>query len=130
MAGPAIGLQQSIIISIWILLRLREGLSSAYVPIAATLLSDNIAGFLEANAGVIQHGFTTSLHPVSCSIALKNIEIVQADVLVEYVKNDIGPYFSQCLKILGSHLLVGEVRTQGLMTDIELVKDICWQLTD
>ncbi|UTW54545.1 aminotransferase [Kordiimonas sp. SCSIO 12610] len=105
------------------IITLAKGLSSAYVPIAATIVSDEIASFLEANAGVIQHGFTTSAHPVTCAIALKNIEILEREKLVERVRDHIGPYFKQRLKILESHPLVGEVRSIGLMAGIELVKD-------
>jgi putrescine aminotransferase len=105
------------------IITLAKGLSSAYVPIAATIASDTIASFLEANAGVIQHGFTTSSHPVTCTIALKNIEILEREKLVERVRDHIGPYFEKRLQLLSNHPLVGEVRAKGLMAGIELVKN-------
>jgi putrescine aminotransferase len=105
------------------IITLAKGLSSAYVPIAATLITDEIANFVGENAGVIQHGFTTSAHPVSCTLAIKNIEILEKHKLVDRVRDHIGPYFKERLKILESHPLVGEVRVKGLMAGIELVKD-------
>ncbi len=105
------------------IITLAKGLSSAYVPIAATIISDAIASTLEAEAGVIQHGWTTSSHPVACNIALKNIEILEDQKLVDRVRDDVGPYFKERLKTLESHPFVGEVRVEGLMAGIELAKD-------
>ena len=68
------------------------------------------------------HGFTYSGHPVSCAAALKNIEIMKRDKILEHV-NMISPYFHQKLKKLNEIPIVGDVRGKGLMAGIECVID-------
>ena len=68
------------------------------------------------------HGFTYSGHPVSCAAALKNIEIIKRDKILDHVKN-IAPYFHQTLRTLYSLPIVGDVRGMGLMAGIECVID-------
>ncbi|TKB81548.1 MAG: aminotransferase class III-fold pyridoxal phosphate-dependent enzyme, partial [Mesorhizobium sp.] len=70
------------------------------------------------------HGYTYAGHPVACAVALKNLEIIEREGLVERVRSDTGPYFARALQErLGGHDLVGEVRSFGLMGAIEIVKD-------
>lgn len=105
------------------MMTLAKGMSSGYVPISAAVVSDEIAGVIEGEGAVLQHGFTTSAHPVTSAVALRNLEIIEAEGLVGKIKNDLGPYFAKQLKALEAHPLVGEVRTCGLMAGIELTKD-------
>ena len=105
------------------MMTLAKGLSSAYVPISAAVISDEVASVIEADSAVLQHGFTTSGHPMACAVALKNIEILESEGLVQRIHDDLGPYFSRVLKRLEDHPLVGEARVCGLMAGIELVKD-------
>ena len=100
-----------------------KGLSSAYQPIAGALVSDRVAQVIAAAPGPFQHGFTTSAHPVAAAVALKNIEILETESLVQRVAEDIGPYFQDRLASLADHPLVGEVRGMGLLAGIELVAD-------
>jgi len=101
------------------IMTLAKGLSSAYLPISAVMIHDQIAEVIEGGDDVFQHGFTTSAHPV----ALRNIDILEDEKLVEKIANDLGPYFLSKLKLLESHPLVGEVRASGLFAGIELAKD-------
>lgn len=105
------------------IMTLAKGLSSGYQAISATLMTDKIAGVIEGEAGVLQHGFTTSGHPVASAVAAKNIQILQEEGLVTRIKNDIGPYFKNRMESLLDCPLVGEVRTCGLMMGLELCKD-------
>ena len=68
------------------------------------------------------HGYTYSGHPASCAAALKNIEIIKRDKILEHVK-DVGPYFQKELKKLYEIPIVGDVRGIGLMSGIECVID-------
>lgn len=52
---------------------------------------------------------------------LKNLEIIEREGLVQRVKTDIGPYFSEALKRLQGDPLVGEVRSLGLIGAVEIV---------
>lgn len=105
------------------IMTLAKGLSSGYQPISATLLSDRIASVVEGEQGVLQHGFTTSGHPVACAIATKNIMILKEENLIPRIKNDIGPYFKAKMESLLDIPIVGEVRTCGLMMGLEICKD-------
>jgi putrescine aminotransferase len=101
-----------------------KALTSGYQPLSALLVGDRIAATLVEKGGEFYHGYTYSGHPVACAVALKNLEIIEREGLVERVKTDTGPYFAKMLKErIGGHGLVGEVRSVGLMGAIEIVKD-------
>ena len=99
-----------------------KGLSSGYMPISTVMMSAKIAKTL-VESGDWHHGFTYSGHPVAAAVALKNIELMEREDLVDKVRTETGPYFAQRLKTLEDHPLVGEVRTCGLLGAIELVAD-------
>ncbi|MFC3052970.1 aminotransferase [Kordiimonas pumila] len=105
------------------IMTLAKGLSSGYVPISAVVLHDDIASVVEDGENIFQHGFTTSAHPVMAAVALRNIDILMKEGLVDRVRTDIGPYFAKKLASLADLPLVGEVRTCGLIAGIELVSD-------
>jgi len=105
------------------IMTLAKGLSSAYLPISAAILHDSIAEVIEGGEDIFQHGFTTSAHPVAAAVALRNIDLLDEEKLVENIANDLGPYFLNKLKTLEVHPLVGEVRASGLFAGIELAKD-------
>ncbi|MGF7005040.1 aspartate aminotransferase family protein [Aminobacter sp. BE322] len=101
-----------------------KALTSGYQPLSALLVGDRIASTLVEKGGEFYHGYTYSGHPVACAVALKNLEIIEREGLVERVKKDTGPYFARMLKErIAGHGLVGEVRSVGLMGAIEIVKD-------
>lgn len=102
---------------------LAKGLSSAYVPISAAVAAGHVVDVLTSEPGVFQHGFTTSAHPMTAAVALKNIELIEQEGLVTRIANDIGPYFSTALRSLETLPIVGEVRVSGLIAGIEFAKD-------
>jgi len=103
------------------LVPMAKGLSSGYLPISAVGVSSDIVQTLRDANGEFAHGYTYSGHPVAAAVALKNIEIIEREGLVERVKNDVGPYFAAALKRLESDPLVGEVRSLGLIGAVEIV---------
>ncbi|TIM23587.1 MAG: aspartate aminotransferase family protein [Mesorhizobium sp.] len=101
-----------------------KALTSGYQPLSALLVGDRIASTLVEKGGEFNHGYTYSGHPVACAVALKNLEIIEREGLVDRVRNDTGPYFAKALQErIAGHDLVGEVRSIGLMGAIEIVKD-------
>ena len=74
------------------LMTLAKGITSGYVPLGATLVSDEIAEALEAG-GYLAHGFTYTGHPVACAAALANLDILERERLIERVRDDVGPRF-------------------------------------
>jgi putrescine aminotransferase len=101
-----------------------KALTSGYQPLSALLVGDRIASTLVEKGGEFYHGYTYSGHPVACAVALKNLEIIEGEGLIERVREDTGPYFAEALReCIASHRLVGETRSVGLMGAIEIVKD-------
>jgi len=101
-----------------------KALTSGYQPLSALLVGDRIAKTLVEKGGEFYHGYTYSGHPVACAVALKNLELIERDELVERVRTDTGPYFAKMLREkVASHPLVGEARSIGLIGAIEIVKD-------
>ena len=99
-----------------------KGLSSAYASIGAVLTTDAvIEPFLEGNA-MYTHGITFGGAPVQAAIALKNLEIMQREKIVEHVAAE-GDAFAATLGQLHDLPIVGDVRGTGFFYAIELVKD-------
>ncbi len=99
-----------------------KGISSGYLPLSATAVSSRIVSALKENNDEFAHGFTYSGHPTAAAVALKNIEIIESEGLVERVASDVGPYLAAALQRLAAHELVGEVRSLGLIGGIEIVR--------
>ncbi|MBV9046196.1 MAG: aminotransferase class III-fold pyridoxal phosphate-dependent enzyme, partial [Alphaproteobacteria bacterium] len=106
------------------IMTMAKGLSSGYQPISAVSLGTRMAEtLLNANEEMV-HGYTYSGHPVASAVALKNLEVIERLKLVPRVKNEIGPYLLHRLRAtFADHPIVGEVRGQGLLAAIELVRD-------
>jgi putrescine aminotransferase len=60
---------------------------------------------------------------MAAAVALKNLEIIEREGLVERVANDVGPYLARALAGLASHELVGDVRSLGLIGGVEIVRE-------
>lgn len=102
-----------------------KGLSSAYQPIAAVLIGDDIYDALVAESrklGVFAHAFTTAGHPVAAAVALRTLELMAERDIVGHVRR-VAPAFEAALRRFLDHPLVGEVRGIGLMGAVELVAD-------
>ena len=100
-----------------------KGLSSGYLPISATGVSHEIVETLRASGEDFVHGYTYSGHPVSAAVALRNIQIIEDEGLVERTREDTGPYLAQALQRLAAHPLVGEARSLGLIGAVEIVAE-------
>ncbi len=100
-----------------------KGMTSGYIPMGGVIVSDRVANTFEEMGGDFNHGYTYSGHPVSAAVALENLRVMKEKNLVQYVKEDIGPYLQRKWQTLADHPLVGEARGVGLVAAIELVKD-------
>src|SRR5262249_57534163 len=67
-----------------------KGLSSGYLPISATAVSSRIVEAMIAANDEFAHGFTYSGHPTCAAVALKNLEIIEREGLVDRVPSDVG----------------------------------------
>ncbi|MEM5474252.1 aminotransferase [Hoeflea sp. AS60] len=101
-----------------------KGVTSGYFPLGGMVVSDRLLSGLRASnhpEAMYAHGLTYSSHPIGCAVALKNLDILE-DNLLEYAR-EITPYFHEKMKMLEELELVGEVRGMGLMACIECVAD-------
>lgn len=101
-----------------------KGLSSGYLPIGAMIYSDRIHEVIaeDGKDRWYTSGFTYSGHPVSSAAALKNIEIIERDNLLEHSR-DIGTYFEERLQSLYDLPTVGNIRGRKMMMCVENVAD-------
>jgi len=98
-----------------------KGLTSGYLPLGATVVTDKIAEYFNENPMVI--GLTYSGHPTLCAAALENIKIIEEDNLVEK-SAEMGLYIeAEVEKLKNQHPSIGDFRNTGLLGCIELVKN-------
>jgi adenosylmethionine-8-amino-7-oxononanoate aminotransferase len=104
------------------LMTIAKGLSSSYAAIGAVVASDRVMEPFMKDTSMYAHGITFGGHPVMSAIALKNIEIMKRERIVEHV-NETQDTFRQTLEQLLDLPIVGDVRGTGFFYAIELVKD-------
>ena len=105
------------------MITMAKGLSSGYLPIGAVAFSESRAQEMFETAGEFFHGYTYSGHPACCAAALKNLDIMKDEGLIERTREHTAPLFAEKLATLADHPIVGEVRTRGLLAAIELVPE-------
>jgi taurine-pyruvate aminotransferase len=107
------------------IIAIAKGISSAYMPIAATVVKnsvfDSFYGDPAENRQVAQVN-TYGGHPVAAAVALRNIEIMEAERLADRAA-EVGKYLLDGLTTLMRREIIGDVRGKGLLIGIELVKD-------
>jgi adenosylmethionine-8-amino-7-oxononanoate aminotransferase len=99
-----------------------KGLTSAYVPMGAMIVSDRIAEPFLHGRESFAHGFTFGGHPVAAAVALANIELLEREDLCGHVRRKEAE-FRAMLDGLRDIPIVGDVRGAGFFQAIELVKD-------
>lgn len=104
------------------LISVAKGLTSAYAPMGALLARSRVLAPLADTGRVFRHGITFGGHPLSAVLALKSIEIIERDQVLENVRAQAGP-LQERLHGLHDLPIVGDVRGAGFFWAIELVKD-------
>ena len=107
------------------IMTMAKALSSAYLPISATVISDELYQAFVAQSekiGVFAHGFTYSAHPACCAVALETLKIYEERNILAHVRA-VTPRLQDGLRRFASRPLVGEVRGVGLIAGVELVRD-------
>lgn len=96
-----------------------KGVTSGYIPMGGVLATKEVYEcFTGAIDNSLDHGFTTGGHPVACEAALKNIEIMEKQHMVDNAAQ-MGDYLLQELKkAIGDSFLIKEIRGKGLMLAI------------
>jgi adenosylmethionine-8-amino-7-oxononanoate aminotransferase len=99
-----------------------KGLSSSYASIGAVITTERVFEPFLGDRTMFSHGFTFGGHPVGCAIALRNIEIMKRERMLEGVFEHEDA-FRRTLEQLLDLPIVGDVRGAGFFYSLELVKD-------
>jgi adenosylmethionine-8-amino-7-oxononanoate aminotransferase len=99
-----------------------KGLSSAHAAIGAVIATDAVMEPFLAGRTMYSHGITFGGHPVQCAVALKNIEIMKRERIVEHVAEKEEAFRSTLAQLLDLPI-AGDLRGTGFFYALELVKD-------
>lgn len=105
------------------IMTIAKGVTSSYLPLAAAVASTEVADAFAGADNAFRQALTFGGHPVAAAVALKNIEIIERENLVDNAAA-MGEYFLDGLReLMARHPAVGDVRGVGLLLGIELVSD-------
>lgn len=101
-----------------------KGLTSAYLPLSATAVRKEIYDAFKDTEEYahFRHVNTFGGNPTACAVALKNLEIMEKESLVERSKV-MGEKLTEKMAELNEHPHVGDIRSKGLLMGIELVEN-------
>ncbi len=108
------------------LITIAKGLTSAYAPLSGSIVSEKMWKVLEQGTdenGPIGHGWTYSAHPIGAAAGVANLKLLdELDLIAN--NRDVGAYLNETMaEALADHPHVGEVRGEGMICAVELVKD-------
>lgn len=99
-----------------------KGITSGYLPLGGVITRPFLADAFRESGGSFLHGITFGGHPVSCAVGLANLDVMQAERIVEHVA-DLQDYFRSGLESLLDIPICKEVRGTGYFYAIELMRD-------
>jgi adenosylmethionine-8-amino-7-oxononanoate aminotransferase len=106
------------------MMTMAKGLTSAYAPLGALVASEKVVEpFFGEPTSMFTHGITFGGHPVSCAIALANLEVMEREDLVAHVRRHTDEFRAAFDRLGAEHPMVGDVRGDGFFYSLELVKD-------
>ncbi|QUC58802.1 aminotransferase class III-fold pyridoxal phosphate-dependent enzyme [Streptomyces sp. A2-16] len=105
------------------LVTVAKGITAGYAPLGATLVGTKVAEVINRPGAVLNHGYTFAGHPLSAAIALRNLEIMGRDRILENVRALQGD-LAKRMTALKDLPIVGDVRGTGFFYACELVGDL------
>jgi len=108
------------------LLCLGKGITGGYLPLAATLASEQIfSAFLAPyeRFEAFFHGHTYTGNPLACAVAIANLDVFQSEGVIERTQNRARQLAGLLAERTEGLAHVGDIRQLGLMVGIELVRD-------
>jgi hypothetical protein len=99
-----------------------KGITSGYSPLGGMMVSDRLMEPFAAGQSSFLHGVTFAGHPVSCAVAMANLDVFEKEDLLTHVRANEGA-FRAALDKLTDLPIVGDVRGDGYFYGIELVRD-------
>jgi adenosylmethionine-8-amino-7-oxononanoate aminotransferase len=107
------------------IMALSKGITAGYLPLAVTMTTRELYdAFLGeyAELKTFFHGHTFTGNPIACAAALASLDLFETDLLLESLTPKID-FLAQRLQSMTVLECVGEVRQQGMIGGIELVRD-------
>jgi adenosylmethionine-8-amino-7-oxononanoate aminotransferase len=99
-----------------------KGVTSGYAPLGGMMVSDRLMEPFSHGQSSFLHGVTFAGHPVSCAVAMANLDVFEKEDLLGNVRAHEAA-FRATLEKLNDLPIVGDVRGDGYFYGIELVKD-------
>ncbi|MFJ8265949.1 aspartate aminotransferase family protein [Peribacillus asahii] len=101
-----------------------KGVTSGYAQLGGVMISEKIyKEFTQLSVGTLLHGYTYSGHPMACAVALKNLEIIEQEHLIENAEKRGQELLTGLEWIQKERKIIGKVKGLGLMCGIEIVRD-------
>lgn len=104
------------------IITMAKGVTSGYAPLGAMIVNEKVFEPFKRGMNYFAHGYTFGGHPVSCAVALANLDIMEREGINQHVQENEGA-FRKTLEKLMDLDIVGDVRGEGFFYGIELVKD-------
>lgn len=105
------------------LMQFAKSITSGSVPLGGIGMSDEIAETVKGSATPWMHAYTYSGHPTTCAVALATLDIIEKEDLPGQAASKGEAMLQKLHDALDDHPHVGNVRGQGMMHGIEIVKD-------
>ena len=105
------------------LMQFAKSITSGSLPLGGIGMNDEIAEAIASSGKPWMHAYTYSGHPTTCAVGLATLDIVEAEDLPGQAASKGEAMLQKYKDALGGHPHVGDIRGQGMMHGIELVKD-------
>lgn len=103
-----------------------KGITSAYLPLAATVVSDRVFNTFLGEPSEMRHVIQVNTyggHPAACAAGLANLRILREEKLPERAAETGAYLIDELRRALGDHPKVGDIRGKGLLIGVEMVED-------
>ena len=105
------------------LMQFAKSITSGYLPLGGIGMSDEIAETINSSGKIWMHAYTYSGHPTCCAVGLATLDIVEQEDLPGQAASKGDKMLADLHAALDDHPHVGNIRGQGLMMGVEVVKD-------
>ena len=105
------------------LMQFAKSITSGSLPLGGIGISDEIASTMKDSGKPWMHAYTYSGHPTTCAVALATLDIIEGEDLPGQAAAKGEPMLQAYKDALADHPHVGNIRGQGMMHGIEIVKD-------
>ena len=103
------------------LMTVAKGLTSGYVPLGATIVSERVAAHFDDH--YLGAGLTYAAHPLACAAGCATLEVYIEEELAERAARTGVRLLERLHELAARHPCVGDVRGVGLLACLELVRD-------